>query len=117
LSVVGKRLKDKVLHHYFTYPGEIKMIQLTYVSRKSTAFWKVMQDGLVEGTDVSQCAISMCRAAVLTCPEDGCTILTTCNNVRSHSCSMGKVYTSIGEYTSSWTKMIMKYTCMLVIAK
>jgi len=68
------------------------MRQLTYGFRKSTAFWNVMQDGLVEGTNVLQCAISMCGAAVLTCPEDGCTILTTCNNVCSHSCSVGKVY-------------------------
>jgi len=75
LSVVGKCLKDKVLHHYFTYRGEIKMRQLTYGSRKSTAFCNLKQNGLVEGTNVLQCAISMCRAPALTCPEDRCTIL------------------------------------------
>lgn len=90
------------------------MRYLLYGSRKSTAFWNVTQDGLVEGTNVSQCVISMCRAPVLTCLEDGCTILTTCYNVRSHSCSMGKVYTQIGVYTSSRTKSVMKYTRILV---
>ena len=92
-----------MLQHYFTYPGEINIRQLTYGSRKSAAVWHVVQGGLVEGTYVLQYAISMCTAGVLSCPEDGCTILTTRNIACSHSCSMGKVYIWIGVYKSSRT--------------
>ena len=78
-----------------------------------------MQDGLVEGTNILQHAVSMCRAAVLTCPEEGCTILTTCNNVHSHSLNLVVsipmcLQTILGSMGSSQTQLFSGFFYLVI---